>query len=65
MVLSTLFYRERKLEEENSLFSKQLSILQQQLRDRSEELLKIRNENSSSTLNMQSKINHLSQEVCH
>ncbi|MPC52953.1 Nucleoprotein TPR [Portunus trituberculatus] len=58
-----LKYREKRLEQEHGLLTRQINILQHQLEQRTEETVKQRQEHSSIILGLQTDLNHKLEEV--
>ncbi|KAG7160494.1 Nucleoprotein TPR-like [Homarus americanus] len=56
-------YREKRLEQEHGLLSRQMGVLQHQLELRAEESLNQRREHSSIILGLQTDVNHKTEEV--
>ena len=55
--------REKRLEQEHGLLSRQIGVLQHQLEQRTEETIKQRQEHSSIILGLQTDLNHKLEEV--
>ena len=55
--------REKRLEQEHDLMNRQMELLQQQLRQRTEEALQQRNDHSCTVLSLQTELNHKLHEV--
>ncbi|KAK4316810.1 hypothetical protein Pmani_012065 [Petrolisthes manimaculis] len=58
-----LKYREKRLEQEQALLTRQITVLQQQLEQRSEETLTQRTTSSSTILALQTDLNHKIEEL--
>ncbi|XP_045130805.1 nucleoprotein TPR-like [Portunus trituberculatus] len=58
-----LKYREKRLEQEHGLLTRQINILQHQLEQRTEETVKQRQEHSSIILGLQTDLNHKLEEL--
>ncbi|XP_071529693.1 uncharacterized protein [Panulirus ornatus] len=56
-------YREKRLEQENALLSRQISVVQHQLEQRAEESINQRREHSSIILGLQTDLSHKIEEV--
>lgn len=62
-VIFIWFCREKRLEQEHGLLSCQITVMQHQLEQRTEETIKQRQEHSSIILGLQTDLNHKIEEV--
>lgn len=61
--MKNYIYREKRLEQERSLLTRQVDRLQQQLEQRVEESVNQRREHSTTILRLQTDLNHKLEEV--